>query len=390
MYDIVVVGSGFSGSIIARKLAEECGKKVLLLEQRSHVGGNMYDERDERGILIHKHGPHLISTNRYWIIEYLERYAELVPHNAKLLSFIDGKYVRLPFNFTTLQQLVSPEKVEGLLAKMREVFAGRDRVSIFELVEHADTDIRDYGDMLFKKAYKTYIAKQWGCSPSEIDRSVLERALMCIGYDERYLNKDFQRLPKYGFTKLFENMLDHPDITVKLNCNAFRHLTLDESSGTVFCDGVKYQQVIFTGAIDELLSEKFGRLPYRSIYFHYEVRRANDGLPCEIVSYPQAEGYTRRTEYRRINYIPIETDDTVIVTEYPVIYDKDAEIGNLPYYPVLNVANTLLYQKYVHEAQKYSNLFLCGRLAEYKYYNMDAVIESTFEKFNLLKTKIDL
>ena len=195
---IIVVGTGFSGSILARKIAEECDRKVEVIEKRPHIGGNMYDEYDEHGILVQQYGPHFLNTNKYWIIEYLSQYAELFPHDTHLLSFIDGEYVQLPFNFRTMQQLVGAKKSEPLLAKLREKFRGRDRVPIFELVDSDDEDIRAYGNLLFEKAYRTYTAKQWGLQPEEIDKSVLERVPMAMSFDARYLNKDFQYLPKKG------------------------------------------------------------------------------------------------------------------------------------------------------------------------------------------------
>ena len=172
----------------------------------------MFDSYDEHGILIQRYGPHFVNTNKYFVIEFLEQYAELFPHDTKLLSYIDGNYVRLPFNFRTAQQLVGAKKSEGLLAKLREAFCGRDRVPILELVEHEDAEIRDYGTLLFEKAYRTYTSKMWGLQPEQIDKYVLDRVPMAMSFDERYLNKDFQYLPKAGFTKLFERMLDHPNI----------------------------------------------------------------------------------------------------------------------------------------------------------------------------------
>lgn len=245
MDKIIVVGSGFSGSILARKIAEELDLEVLILEKRSHIGGNMYDEYDERGILVQVYGPHFLNTNNFAVIKFLQQYGELFPHNTKLLSFIDGKYVRLPFNFTTVQQLVGAEQAESLLAKLRQEFYGRDRVPVLELVEHQDNDISAYGRLLFEKAYRTYTSKMWGIEPEQIDKSVLDRVPMAMSYDERYLNKDFQYLPVLGFTKLFDNMLKHHNIQVQLNVDALAHLRLDEQVGKVYYDGQPVECLIY-------------------------------------------------------------------------------------------------------------------------------------------------
>ncbi len=258
MKKITVVGAGFSGSIIARKIAEELNFKVTVVERRPHIGGNAYDEYDEHGILIQKYGPHFLNTNKYFIIKFLEQYAELFPHNTKLLSFIDGKYIRLPFNFQTVQELVGAEKSGSLLNKLRSEFGGQDRVPVLKLVNHNDTEISEYGRLLFEKAYKTYTAKMWGIGVDKIDKYVLERVPMAMSYDERYLNKDFQYLPKKGFTEIFRNMLNHPNIELMLNENALDHITFDEINNSVFYDEVKPNALIFTGPVDELFGLKYG------------------------------------------------------------------------------------------------------------------------------------
>lgn len=389
MEKIIVVGSGFSGSILARKIAEELDREVIVLEKRSHIGGNMYDEYDELGILVQIYGPHFLNTNNFAIIKFLQQYGEFFPHNAKLLSFIDGRYVRLPFNFTTVQQLIGAEQAEPLLAKLRQEFYGRDRVPVLELVEHSDKNISAYGKLLFEKAYRTYTSKMWGIEPEEIDKYVLDRVPMAMGYDERYLNKDFQYLPVQGFTKLFEEMLNHPNIQVQLNVDALKHLRLDENAGRVYYDGQSVECLIYTGAIDELFGLKYGALPYRSLDIRYEYSDKESMLPSEIISYPQAAGYTRSTEYRKIMYDESEVRGSVVATEYPLQYDPQAEIGNIPYYPVLTEESQQVYQKYLAEVHKYNNLFLCGRLAEFKYYNMDVCIEHALSYFENVKAYLE-
>ena len=349
----------------------------------------MYDEYDELGILVQIYGPHFLNTNNFAIIKFLQQYGEFFPHNAKLLSFIDGRYVRLPFNFTTVQQLIGAEQAEPLLAKLRQEFYGRDRVPVLELVEHSDKNISAYGKLLFEKAYRTYTSKMWGIEPEEIDKYVLDRVPMAMGYDERYLNKDFQYLPVQGFTKLFEEMLNHPNIQVQLNVDALKHLRLDENAGRVYYDGQSVECLIYTGAIDELFGLKYGALPYRSLDIRYEYSDKESMLPSEIISYPQATGYTRSTEYRKIMYDESKVRGSVVATEYPLQYDPQAEIGNIPYYPVLTEESQQVYQKYLAEVHKYNNLFLCGRLAEFKYYNMDVCIEHALSYFENVKAYLE-
>lgn len=385
MKKIIVVGAGFSGSIIARKIAEELNFKVTVVERRSHIGGNAYDEYDEHGILIQKYGPHFLNTNKYYIIKFLEQYAELFPHNAKLLSFIDGKYVRLPFNFQTVQELVGAEKSEGLLNTLRSEFCGRDRVPVLELVNHKNKEISEYGNLLFEKAYKTYTAKMWGIGVDKIDKYVLERVPMAMSYDERYLNKDFQYLPKKGFTEIFKNMLAHSNIEVLLNENALDHIGFDDKTNSVLYDGEKADALIFTGPVDELFGFKYGSLPYRSLDIKYRYSNKESLLPSEIVSYPQADGYTRETEYRKIMFDDRNASGSVVAAEYPLQYNKDAQVGNIPYYPVVTEESSRIYSKYLGEVKKYNNIFLCGRLAEFKYYNMDICIEHALSYFENIK-----
>lgn len=389
MKKIIVVGAGFSGSIIARKIADELNYKVTIIERRSHIGGNAYDEYDEHGILIQKYGPHFLNTNKYFIIKFLEQYAELFPHCTKLLSFIDGNYVRLPFNFQTVQELVGAEKSEGLLNKLRSEFGGRDRVPVLELVNHEDKEISEYGNLLYEKAYKTYTAKMWGIGVDKIDKYVLDRVPMAMSYDERYLNKDFQYLPKKGFTEIFKNMLDHPNLEVLLNENALDHITFDKTNNSVLYDGVKTDALIFTGPVDELFNYKYGLLPYRSLDIKYRYSDTASLLPAEIVSYPQADGYTRETEYRKIMFDDKNVLGSVVATEYPLQYNKDSEIGNIPYYPVMTEESNKIYAKYLDEVNKYHNIFLCGRLAEFKYYNMDICIEHALEYFENIKRYLE-
>ncbi|GHU50127.1 UDP-galactopyranose mutase [Clostridia bacterium] len=383
MKNIIVVGAGFSGAVLARKIAEELDLPVKVIEKRNHIAGNMYDETDENGILLQKYGPHIVCTDKYSVIEYLSKYSDFFKHTVKLLSLIDGNYVRLPFNFETVQQLVGEKKSQNLIAKLRKEYNGRDRVPAMEIMNNPDSDISDYGTLLFDKAYKTYCAKQWDIPVETIDKSIMDRVPVAMNYDERYMNKDFQYLPEKGFTKLFENLLDHENISIETNTDAAAHISFLD--GEVFYDGARADALVFTGAVDELFGLKYGALPYRSLDIRYTTHDAEEVLPEAIVSYPQADGYTRETEYKRLmpkgKNIPV----SVIATEYPVAYDKNGEVGNTPYYPVITEQSLASYAKYLEESKLYKNIFLCGRLAEFRYYNMDDCILHAFDVFEEIK-----
>lgn len=386
--NIVVVGTGFSGSIIARQIAESFDVHVKVVEKRSHIGGNMYDEVNEQGILVQKYGPHFLNTNKYFIIKFLMQYAELFPHNTKLLSFIDGKYIRLPFNFTSVQQLVGAEKAEGLLKKFREYFKGRDRVPVLEIIDHEDEEVHAFGELLFEKAYRNYTTKMWDTPPEKVDKYILNRVPMAMNYDERYLNADFQYLPVNGYHEIFENMLNHPNISVELNVDALDHIKLDPETKEIFYDGEKVDCLVYTGPIDELFGYKYGELPYRSLDIRYNSFEEESVLPCEIISYPQADGYTRKTEYRKIMADQSKCKGSVVATEYPLPYDKNAETGNTPYYPLMTPESLDTYKKYKEEVTSYKGLFLCGRLAEFRYYNMDVCIEHALESAEHIKSHL--
>lgn len=382
MSKIVVVGTGFSGAILARKIAEE-GHAVTVIEKRNHIAGNMYDEMDDHGILVQKYGPHVLVTNRWRVMEYLLQYTELFKHVVKELSFIDGDYVRLPFNFESVQQLVGPGKAEMLIAKLRQAYHGRDRVPVLELTNNADRDISDFGNLLFEKAYRTYCAKQWDIPTEELDATIMGRVPMAMSYDERYMDKDFQYLPINGFTKLFKKLLEHPNISLSLQDDALTHITMDEANKTLYFDGETVSLLVYTGAVDELFMLKYGELPYRSLDIVYEWFDEVKIYPEKIISYPQANGYTRKTEYKFMMYDYSESKGSTIATEYPIAYCKDK--GMTPFYPVITDETKARYALYRNEAESYGNIFLCGRLAEFKYYNMDDCILHAFDVFEEIK-----
>jgi UDP-galactopyranose mutase len=380
------VGTGFSGAVLARKIADELNLHVNVVEKRPHIGGNMYDTTDKNGILVQRYGPHILCTNHYSVIEYLSKYSEFYKYTVKLLSYIDGNYVRLPFNFETLQQLVGAKRSESLIAKLRKEYQGRNRVPVLEIINNADEEISAYGYLLFEKAYKPYCAKQWDIPIETIDKTVLDRVPMAMSYDERYMDKDFQYLPTLGFTKLFENLLNHKNIQLSLNDDALNHIAFEEESHHILYDNKIVDCLVFTGPIDELFDQKYGVLPYRSLDIAYEHFDQKSALPAAIVSFPQALKHTRKTEYRKMMFDDSSVQGTLVATEYPVSYKIGS--GTTPYYPVLTAESSAVYSKYLEKVKKYKTIFLCGRLAEFKYYNMDDCILHAFDIFDDIKHKV--
>ena len=378
---IIVVGSGWSGTVIARQLVDEGNRKVMLIEKRNHIAGNMFDETDENGILIQRYGPHYFCTNNYEVVKYVLKFGNLYEHIFKVTSYVDGKHICCPYNFTTVRQLVGDERASHLYAKFRDHFKGQSTVSMYELVQCGSPDIEEYANLLFEKVYKNYIAKMWGGDAESIDRSVVDRTPMFLDYSERKGDLDFYYLPEDGYTVLFKKILSHPNIAVALNTDAIEHISFDNNKNCVLYDGEEVACIVFTGPIDELFQYKYGVLPYRSLDIRYEHFDTESLQPTEVVYFPQAQpvGYTRKTEFRKQMEDQSNCKGTVVATEYPMDYKKDATLGNEPFYPVLTKDSMEIYRKYSSEAEQYKNLFLCGRLANFRYYDMDTCIAKALE-----------
>lgn len=372
-YDCVVVGCGLTGSVIARRLAES-GKKIAILEKRSHIGGNMYDYVDEHGFLVQKYGPHIFHTEKKELYEYICRFEEWNEYKLTCGAFIDGKYTPTPFNFRTIDDYYSPEKADELKGHIKKAFAGRKTVTVIEAMQHSDHIISNYAKFLFEKDYSLYTAKQWGISPSEIDPSVLKRVPLRLSYDVGYFDDEFQVMPKHSFTRFFENLLNHENISVELGKNALEYIKI--AGNEIFVNGVKSDiTVIYSGAVDELFEYKFGRLPYRSLRFEWKYEDKESVQDMPVVAYPQAEGFTRITEYKKL---PVQNKPgSSYAVEYPLEYEigKNAD----PYYPVLIEKSQKQYNEYKNLADSVDGLILCGRLADFKYYNMDQALERSLE-----------
>lgn len=379
-YDYLVVGSGFAGSIIAY-LAAKAGKRSLILEKRSHIAGNMYDEIDEEtGILVQRYGPHTFHTKDKAIYDFVVSIGEWEPYTLRARVDIQGKLTPSPFNYQTVDDFFPFEKAKEIKRRLAKTFDFAPVVTIPKLLNNDDPLIREYAAFLFENDYKPYTAKQWGIAPEELDISVLERVPVRLSYDDKYFDDRYQMMPVGGFTKFFEAMLDNPLIDIVTECDALEHIHLEEESGTIQFDGKKLQiPLIFTGALDELFQHKFGVLPYRSLSFDYRVFDTPSYGETSGIAYPMAEGYTRTTEFSKL---PQQDgfDKTIVAFEYPEKYGT--EKGKLPYYPILTEASKQLYVRYLEHASRYPNLYPCGRLADFKYYNMDQVVARAIEVFN--------
>ena len=374
IFDYIVVGVGFAGSVLAERIANVLNKKVLIIEKRNHIGGNCYDERIEN-ILIHKYGPHLFHTDFKEVWEYLSNFTEWDIYHHKVLAFIDGKKVPIPFNFNTLYEVFPNELAKIIEKKLFEKYEYNSKVPILELKKSNDKDLRFLADFIYEKIFVNYTAKQWDKKPEEINSEVTARVPVFIGKDDRYFNDKYQAVPKEGYTKLFQNMLNHPNIKIMLNTD-FKEVIKIKDKKIYFLNQEFKGKLIFTGMIDELFDYKFGGLPYRSVDMKFEKIEKEYYQEVATVNYPNNYDFTRITEFKHIH--PIKTDKTVILKEYPQKYIKNK---NTPYYPIFTKENQEKYDKYLEYSKKFENIVLVGRLGEYKYYDMDDIVKRALEVF---------
>lgn len=385
MEEAIVIGCGLSGAVTARFLAEEMDKKVTVLERRKHIGGNMFDYRDDVGILVHQYGPHTFHTNKKELMEYMKRFAEWEEYYLTCGSEINGRYTPTPFNFQTIDDFYTKTEAEHIKAEIHREYGVRPRATVVEMLESKNNTVKEYAQFLFENDYRLYTAKQWGISPEEIDISVLKRVPLEFSYNNRYFMDTYQYIPKISYVNFFENLLKHPNIEVKLDVEAMEHLQVDVENAQLKYDGeIINIPVIYTGAIDEILEGKYGRLPYRSLRFEWKTLQKDSYQNAPVVAYPQEPGYIRITEYKKL---PIQevTGVTTIAVEYSLPYEKGKEME--PYYPIPNEENQKLYNKYKNALAVIPNLYLCGRLADYRYYNMDQALESALNLCKVLKNR---
>lgn len=365
-YDSIIVGAGLAGAVLACELAKK-NKKVLVIEKRPHVGGNTYEEFDKNGVRIHLYGPHIFHTNSKEVFEYVEKYAEWYFYEHRVLGKIDGQLVPIPFNFKSIELLFDEAKAKAIKKSLLSNFKNQPKVSILDLISHKDKLIKSFGEFVYEKVFVHYTAKQWGIDIKDIDKSVINRVPVILGYDDRYFQDTYQFMPKNGYNQLINNLLADKKITIKLNTDADKLIQVVDDK--LYFDKKLFDgEVLYTGQIDKFFGYKFGKLPYRSLKFKFENHSMNYYQSTSVVNYPNEQKYTRITEFKYLTNQLARS--TTTLKEYPQNYTGN----NIPYYAINNNETAELYNKYKEEASKVKGLFLCGRLAEYKYYNIDQVI----------------
>jgi UDP-galactopyranose mutase len=349
LFDYLIVGAGYAGSILAERLARGSGKQVLLVDRRPHIGGNAYDHYNDAGILVHKYGPHIFHTNSKDVFDYLSRFTEWRQYQHKVLASVDGQLVPIPINLDTINTLyglnLNSFQVEEFFASRAEK---REQIKTSE-----DVVVNKVGRELYEKFFRGYTRKQWGLDPSELDAQVTARVPTRTNRDDRYFTDNYQAMPKHGFTRMFQNMLDHPNIRIMLNAD-YRDVK----------DSIPHREIIYTGPVDEFFDFRFGKLPYRCLEFKHETLNVPQYQPVAVVNYPNENPFTRITEFKYLT--GQEHPKTSIVYEYP-------QAEGDPYYPIPRRENAELYRQYQDLAEA-SGIHFVGRLATYKYYNMDQVV----------------
>ena len=373
MEKVLIIGAGLSGAVIARYLAEK-GQQVDIWEKRSHIAGNMYDYEDDHGFLVQKYGPHTFHTKKRELYEYMCRYEDWQDYKLTCGAVWDGKYTPTPFNFTTIDTFYPEEKAEELKKHLLLAFKGRSTATVVEVLGNEDPLVRKYAEFLFRNDYAPYTAKQWGVSPEEIDPSVLARVPLRFSYDVGYFDDPYQVMPVHSFTSFFENLLHHSNIHVELGQDALKQLEIKDNQVTV--DGRPFAGlVIYTGPIDELFHLQYGKLPYRSLKFEWKYSDKDSVQNAPVVAYPQEKGFTRITEYKKL---PMQDKPgSSYALEYPLPYEEGKDME--PYYPVLTKESQEQYAKYKELADQVTHLICCGRLADFKYYNMDQALERALD-----------
>lgn len=365
-FDYLIVGSGFAGAVLAERLSSQCGARCLVVDRRDHIGGNAYDSHDDAGVLLHRYGPHYFRTNSQRIVDYLSQFTTWHPVEYRVLSWAEGRHWQFPVNLNTFEQLIGRSSTSEEMERTLETW----RVPVHRIENSEDVIVSQVGWRLYELFFKNYTQKQWRRHPKELDASVCGRIPIRTNRDDRYLSEKFQALPAEGYTRMFERMLAHPNIEVRLNTD-YREISRH----------VQVQHIIYTGPIDEYYDYCYGRLPYRSLRFEPETLPVEYFQPAMQVNYPNDFDFTRIVEIKHATgqKLPV----TTIVREYP----QDFGPGCEPYYPIPAPDTRALYDRYRARAEAERQVSFIGRLATYRYYNMDQVIGMALAEFEKLQRR---
>jgi len=378
--EYVVVGSGFSGAVVAERIARVLGKEVLVIEKRNHVGGNAFDGHNAEGVWVHWYGPHIFHTKLEYVWNYLSLFTEWRAYEHRVLGWIDGRLVPIPFNLRSLHALFPDGQADRLEQKLTLAFGAEASVPILRLRETEDAELKALADFIYEKVFYHYTLKQWGLSPEQLDPHVTGRVPVRISWDDRYFRDPYQGIPKNGYASMFENMLDHPRIRLMLGTDAREVLQIGDRPDDIRLFGAPFSgKIVYTGKIDELFGYRFGELPYRSLRFEFETVDVPRYQPCGTVNYPNDHDYTRVTEFKHLT--GQTHPKTTIAREYPQAYERNTPGRDVPYYPIPRAEHRDLYERYAAEARRYERLILLGRLAEYRYYDMDACVAKALRVF---------
>lgn len=358
----LIVGAGLSGCVMAERIAKRLKKQVHIIDRRNHIGGNVHDYMDENGVMVHTYGPHAFHTNKEQVWKYLSQFTEWKPYFHHVEAYIDGQSVPVPFNFNTIERLFSKEYASNIINELIKEFGINKKVTILELLENEKFKV--LAQYVYEKVFLGYTMKQWGKKPEELDISVSARVPIYTSKDNRYFQDKYQAIPEKGYTKMIESIVDSSLISVNLGVD-FKDI-----------NKTNYEKIIYTGMIDEYFDYSLGKLPYRSLEFKLKTIDKEYYQDTAQKNFSDNFDFTRITEYK--HFLDQKTEKTTISLEYPFAYKEGI---NEPYYPIPSAENHILYEKYKKLANKENNTIFIGRLAEYKYYNMDQTVESSLDTF---------
>ena len=358
--DTIVIGAGLAGLSIANKLSEK--GKVLVIDKLPHIGGNCYDYTDENNIIVHKYGPHIFHTNNELVFNYLSNFTEWNNYTHKVLASYNNQLVNFPFNLTTLYQIFKKEEADLYFKLISDEFELGSKISIFDL--NKNEKLKELGSFIINNFYAGYTKKQWGKDIIDLNEDILKRVPIVLSNDNRYFHDKFQGTPKLGYSEMLNNMINN-NIILDLNSN---HSIYIKNDNIMFLNKKFKGNVIYTGSIDELFDYTYGKLPYRTLDLDFKVIDKEQFQPVAVVNYSNTEKFTRITEFKHMH--PVNTKYTTILKEYP----RDAKELDIKYYPVKNKHSQETLDKYLEKVKKIKNLYLLGRLGEFKYYNMDEVV----------------